>query len=215
MGEYVVKRQHAQGVAQALRLTLQPARRRQAWNAARRLQEAGVGVPTPWAYAEGRNAGLVRWTALLSQYLSGLQTVEEYAAGLPRTDEGRAAAGEFLSRLAQAVAGLERANALHRDLSGKNILTRDGTAFWFIDLDSVVLDGRYSFAARLRNHVQLYDSFCDLWGPEILGPFLFSLMPEDFDRTRWICSVQRLQARRRERLVRAWARIGKRAPRGG
>jgi hypothetical protein len=105
-----------------------------------------------------------------------------------------------LARLADAIRSLERAGAYHADLSGKNILTREGREFWIIDLDSLRISGLYSRRRRLKNHVQLYDSFCDVFSEEFMDEFIVSLLQEGIDRADWLARVKAGQRNRRARL---------------
>src|SRR5690606_22863464 len=158
VGPWVVKESVA-GPRAVLKHTLRRARYRQGWEAARHLAAAGIGVPTPRAFVEWTWGGIVFGNALILDYLEGFVNVEEHARRLARGGADAAAIGAFLAGLAASVNRLTASGACHTDLSGKNIFTLDGRDFYFIDLDGVVLGRTYGDAPRLRNHVQLYDSF--------------------------------------------------------
>jgi len=145
----------------------------QAWRASLHLARAGVGVARPRAFVEERRLGFIFRDHLITDYLDGYHSVEDHARRLVNQQASPESIADFLGRLADSIVALVAAGACHRDLSGKNIYTStDGDAFAFIDLDSVVLNSPCSRAMRLKNHVQLYDSFCDLWGPDVLDPFI-------------------------------------------
>ena len=81
-----------------------------------------------------------------------------------------------------------------------HILTRDGQTFFFVDLDSVALGRCFTDRPpRLRNHVQLYDSFRDRLDDRFLEPFLARMLPSTLTLADWMKRVRRLQSKRRAR----------------
>jgi hypothetical protein len=208
MGAWVVK-ESRRGFVEAFKHTLRPGRYRQGWRAALHLARHGVPVPRPVAFAERRFGPIILGNVFICEYLDGWVNVEEYARRIVRDGAEEEAVRAFLSRLAGVVNSLSAANAYHSDLSGKNIFTRDGTAFRLIDLDGVVLGRPYTDERRLKNHVQLYDSFCDYWPDFVLGSFIRELSPEDVDFTEWFQRVRQAQAARRARTEAVWARQGR------
>lgn len=208
VGPWVVKAS-AKGLKTAAKLTCQPARGRCGWTVAQTLTERGVPVPEPIAFCERRTGPLILGNAMLTAYLEGYVNVEQHAAARVAESASPETIRQYLTRLADAVRALHAAGAQHRDLSGKNILTRDGSAFVFIDLDAVVLDQPYSEADRVKNHAQLYDSFCDWWDAETLAPLTDAFLPPGADPAAWLTRVQDHQARRRARTEAIWARNGR------
>jgi hypothetical protein len=175
--------------------------------AARRLTDAGVRVPAPMAWAERRRGGVIRETALVMEFLEGWVSVEEHARLLIAMGAGQGEVVAFLRRIAHAVNALEQARVYHADLSGKNILTLDGYEIAFIDLEGIH-PGRYTRRRRLKNHIQLYDSFCDYWGEDLLAPMIARMTPESLCRDRWLKEVQAGQAARRSRIEAIWRQKG-------
>jgi hypothetical protein len=57
--------------------------------------------------------------------------------------------------------------------------------------------------------VQLYDSFCDILGDDLLEPFLAQMLPEDLDYAAWSKDVRRGQAARRQRQIAIWRKQGR------
>jgi hypothetical protein len=169
----------------------------------------GVSVPTPCAYVEEGRFGIILRNALVTGYLHDAVNVEEYARSLVKAQAPPEKLADFLNGLAAAVNALVDADAHHADLSGKNIFTADGRRFTFIDLDDVTIDRPYTDAQRLGNHVQLYDSFCDLWGPEVLDPFIEAMLPHGEGRETWLEAVHRGQQVRRARTEAIWRRQGR------
>jgi len=183
-----------------LRQTLRPARHRRAWVAAHRLMQHGVEVPRPVAFVERRLLGLVFERTMVAQYLEGYRDVEVFLQALARHGAGQDTVALFLRGLADAVNRLTDAGACHADLSGKNIYTREGTRFVFIDLDAVELGRTYTREMRMKNHVQLYDSFCDTLSDTMLVPFIQRMIPEGEDPRVWLPAVRKGQRERRKRL---------------
>lgn len=210
VGDWVVKRSTLAGGAGIVKHTLHRRRYRRAWVASIHLARHGVSVPTPYAYVEEGGCGIILRNALITGYLHGAVTVEEYARRMVAADAPPRAVAAFLDNLARAILGLTDAQAYHADLSGKNIFTADGDGFTFIDLDDVTLGRRCTPAQLLVNHVQLYDSFCDLWGPETLDPFIEKMIPVDTPHEAWVASVHRGQEARRARIEAIWRRQGQR-----
>lgn len=196
-----------------LKHTFQPERYRRAWRASWHLLEHGVSVPRPLAYVEHRIYRVVLGNALVSAYLWDHVSVEDFARASVGMHARESEIGAYLNRIADAVLTIERAGAWHGDLSGKNILTQDGTQFSFIDLDAVEIGRPMSAVERLKNHVQLYDSFCDLWPDTILKPFLARMLPEDVSIDAWMPAVWRGQRERRERVEAIWRRRARHAQR--
>lgn len=199
-GHWVVKRSGG-GVAGTVKRTVQRERYRRAWLAAHHLDLHGVNVPRPVAFVEWRRAGVISAQAMVSEYLDEHRNVEDFTRALLQRGAGKDTLTHFFTALGAAVRQLEAAGAFHADLSGKNIFTRDGARFVFIDLDAVALGGPYTEARRLKNHVQLYDSFCDHLNDRVLVPFITSLLPEAIDARAWMPRVREGQAARRARYL--------------
>lgn len=199
IGEWVVK-ESAPGAFHTLKRTARRGRYRQAWIASHHLDLHGVNVPAPVAFVERRRAGVISWNAMVSSYLAGHRDVEDFTRGILQRGAGKDTLEHFFRSLALAVNQLETAGARHADLSGKNIYTRDGARFTFIDLDAVSIDGTLTEAQRLKMHVQLYDSFCDFLQDRMLVPFISQLLPEGIDARTWMPRVRAGQAKRRMTL---------------
>ncbi len=98
---------------------------RREYDVLRRLRQAGVQVPEPFAYAEH---------AVLMQYLGDeLQSAPRLVAASLTLEE----AGSFRARLLQDVERLLREGLIHGDLSPYNVLVFEGKP-WIIDLPQAV-----------------------------------------------------------------------------
>lgn len=208
VGNWLVKRSTGNIISGVLRHAFGWGRHRRAWMAAHHLRNHGVYVPEPLAYYERKVLGIPSGSAQVYQYLSGCVDVEHFASHLVTGSAATERVPLYLSHLALAINGLESANVYHADLSGKNILTRDGVRFYFVDLDAVELGVNCDRDRRMRNHVQLYDSFCDAMSDALLVPFLKAMLPEDIDIRLWMPEVRKRQEARRLKVEAYWAKHG-------
>jgi len=214
VNDWVIKESQGKTFARLIRHTFRRNRYRRAWLAAHHLLVNGVAVPKPVAYVESRFAGLVFGNIQISEYLEGYRNVERFLLALVQRGAGRDTVSMFLQDLADAVNRLTGSGAYHADLSGKNILTRDGTEFFFVDLDAVALNVEYTDEMRMKNHVQLYDSFCDLLNDTMLVPFIERMLTEKHNPRVWMPAVRKGQNARRSRFEKTWAGQ-KQMPEGG
>ncbi len=205
VGEWVVKRSHGRFGTGLARHTFRRTRYRRAWLAAHRLGSYGVLVPEPIAYVEW-GMGILWRNAFVTAHLDGCRNVEDFLRALIQRGGARDTLEGFLERLADAVNRLSGSGAYHADLSGKNIFTRDGQEFYFIDLDAVELDREYTDELRLKNHIQLYDSFCDELNDLLLVPFIERMLTHEHDLRVWMPAVRNGQKKRRDRIERKWAK---------
>jgi hypothetical protein len=73
----------------------------------------------------------------------------------------------------------------------------------------VELDVPCDDARRLRNHIQLYDSFCDELHDQLLAPFIMRMMPPGTDPRVWLPQVRKGQKDRRRLVEARWEKEGK------
>lgn len=209
VGRCVIKESRERGLTALLKHTFRGMRYRRAWPAAHFLEEHGVGVPAAWAFIEHGLFGLVWRRTLISEYLDGFRNVEQFLASLIQQGAGHDTLALYFDAMADAVNAFCATGAFHEDLSGKNLFTRDGQHFRFIDLDAVVLGVDYDLNKRLTNHIQLYDSFCDQVSDHLLVPFITRMLPPEQDPRIWMPKVRKGQQARRLRTEKKWARQGK------
>lgn len=189
--------------------TLRRAKHRRGWEVARRMQARGLPVSEPLAYVTWGRLGLIRRSATLFRYLEGQRDVEVFLKALVQRGAGADTLRLFLGKLADAVNALESAGVNHHDLSGKNIFTRDGECFTVIDLDAAELDTPYTDELRLKNQIQLYDSFCDLLNDSFMVPFIERMLRPEHDSRVWMPRVRKGQEQRRRKIEERWTREGK------
>lgn len=206
IGHWVIKEtRHSPAAGMLGRAARRP---RSAWMAAHRLRQHHVHVPEPLAYVEYMRLGVCTRTVHVFQYLSHCPDIEFYLSERIHAGAEGEELAAFLSHLAAAVNGLVASGAYHGDLSGKNIMTRDGHRFYFVDLDAVELGRTYDEDKRLKNHVQLYDSFCDALSDALLVPFIQAMLPETVNLRVWMPRVREEQARRRAKIEKRWEEHG-------
>lgn len=211
VGDCVVK-ESSLSILDTFKRTAQRSRYRQAWLAAHQLRTKGIAIPEPYAFIEHRHLGVISGHAMISAYLQDQRNVEHFAVGLCQRGAGLDTLALFLEALARSLNALSEAGAYHADLSGKNIYTQDGAHFTFIDLDAVQLGVAYTPERRLKNHIQLYDSFCDFIHERLLVPFIAQLLPPDIDARLWLPKVRAGQEKRRRQLEARYARRGEVRP---
>lgn len=208
-GEVVIKESLFAGGAGPVKHTFKRARYRQGWIAAHHLHRHGISVPEPLAFVERGGLGIVTGNILLSRYLAGQKNVEVFLQMLIQRKAGPDTIQTYLGGLALAINAFTDAGARHGDLSGKNIFTADGRHFSFIDLDDVTIGEDYDDGLRMKNHVQLYDSFCDFLSDSVLVPFITRLITPAQDIRVWMPRVREAQQQRRELVEERWAREGR------
>ena len=206
LGHWAIKEKH-HGVASRL-VGRARHRSRHPWMALNFLHIKNVPVPEPLAYIEYGRLGLVKSSVQIFQYLSFCYDVETWLSLQIREGVEGESITRFLDGLAKAVNSLCASGAWHADLSGKNIMTRDGIQFYFVDLDAVQLENSYDDEKRLKNHVQLYDSFCDALSDALLVPFIQAMLPEHLDLRVWMPKVRQAQRERRAKVEAHWAKHG-------
>ncbi len=207
--QYVVKACSREAVLGVVKRTLRRNRYRRGWVAGLYLEKLGIGAPRVEGLVEQGRMGIIHASYLIMEYLEGANNVERCLAEMLQDGASEERIRSFLHGLAQTVNALRDAGAYHRDLSGKNIFTRNGETFYFIDLDSIVPVKRYSRGMQYANHVQLYDSFCDFLEDDLLEPFLGLMLPEGEDYPTWVKQVRRGQAERRSRQLAIWRKQGR------
>ncbi len=208
VGHWVVKESRAGAGIKTMRHTLLRDRFRQPWLASHHLRANHVRVPEPLAFVEKQRLGLVSGTVFVFQYLAGQINTEEFLLSLLKQGAGADTIGGFLDRLADGINSIEAAGAYHSDLSGKNIFTREGDRFFFIDLDAVSLDTPVDEEARFKNHVQLYDSFCDALNDSLMVPFIGKMLPDSLDLRVWMPRLRKAQQERRAAIEAKWEKQG-------
>lgn len=181
---------------------------RRPWYVGHRLYEQGIATPRPVAYLEKKRLGLVIASAYVTEYLEDCRTSEEYLDYLVIQKASRDAVLLFFEHLAQALCRLFHTGIWHQDLSGKNLLTRDGRTFFVVDWDACVSCVSYSPSMRFTNLVQLYDSFCDRVSDRVLVPFIDTLLEGTADIRVIMPHIREGQRRRRSTQLRRWARQG-------
>ncbi len=208
VGPWLIK-ESRRNLTGLLKHTFRRSRYRGAWEASLHLSRQGIDVPEPIAFIETRFSGVILGNTFITRYLEWHRNVEQFLLALVQRGGGKDTIALFLERLADAVNRLRAAGAYHADLSGKNIFTRDGVRFYFIDLDGVVLNAEYTEERCMKNMVQLYDSFCDLLNDAMLVPFIGRMLGPDHDLRLWMPRIRKAQQERRLLTARRLEKQGK------
>lgn len=201
VGDWVVKRARIQAGLGPIKRSILRNRYRRPWNAATYLLDHNVLIPTPIAWLETTFCWLILDQILVCQFLDGFQNVEVYAKELVKEKATSSDLGAFFTNLATAVNNLNATGAYHADLSGKNIFTKDGKSFYFIDFDDISLGAEHSIKKQLKNHVQLYDSFCDFVPSTNLDDFILKMTASGCETARWLEKVRQKQQIRRNKHI--------------
>jgi hypothetical protein len=208
-GDWVVKESSWRRGAALFKLTFQPERRAMAWKAASFFSSNGIPTPEPLAYVEWGVLGIVWKNAFIARHLDGFFRSDHYLASMVGRGAEKDELRLYFEKLAEAVAALAPLRIYHSDLTGKNILTRDGRSFQFIDLEAVSLNVDYNMERRLRNHMQLYDSLLE-WAPdEALTDLIRPLTPAEYGFDEWMNLVREARRIRRERAEELWRKYGR------
>ncbi|MBI2421711.1 MAG: hypothetical protein HYV27_02695 [Candidatus Hydrogenedentes bacterium] len=209
VGKLVVKESRGLLPSRLAKHTFRKSRYRQAWRAAHHLLEHDVPTPKPIAFVEWGAMGIIAGNAMITEYLPGARNVEDFLRAMVQAGGAVDTLQQFLADLARDINLLSLSGAYHPDLSGKNIFTQNGRKFYFIDLDAVEIGEGYSDEARMRNHVQLYDSFCDELSDHLMVPFIESLLSPLHDPRVWMPEVRQKQRERRRLVEMRWEKEGK------
>ena len=207
-GPWVIKRSGA-GSRIALKQIAAGKQRKQAFDAAIFLENNRIPAARPVAYVERSTAGMTYQSWTVTKYLDGCVNVEAFVDEMIENKAKNADIQQYLGGIASAVNVLTNAGVYHQDLAGKNILTRDGKTFFFIDLDAVTIGQGYTADNRIKNHVQLYDSFCDRINDNYLEPFIAAMGATTENIAMYMGAVKKAQKLRRARTEAIWQKEGR------
>ena len=177
-------------------------RYRNAWNISIIASNLDIAIPTPIFYLEILFYKIPWQSFFAIEYIHNSVNIEKFAQQLVEKKLTEPLKKLF-SELSATISNLWANNLYHRDLSGKNILTVDGSKIYLVDLDSVKILKNFSLQHKLKNLVQIYDSFCDYVEDELLKNCIFSLLPEyNFNTKEEIYQkVKKLQIIRRSNHI--------------
>ncbi len=136
-----------------------PSRARRAWAAARALQGLGIPTPEPLGYLEIRERGFPVRNYIITQFMGDAVSVREWIKSrYMRMDEP--VRQSFRSALIESVMNLYRNGVYHADTKVANLLVEHPEddarrIFYWIDLECVRFDVRYTRRMIVRNLTQL------------------------------------------------------------
>ena len=204
VNNWIIKNSSGPALKNTLKFTFRREHYRSAWYAAHYLLKRDIKVPQPIAYLERSHLGCITGNTFVTENLADHRSAPRFLQALGDQGAEQETITRFLEALAGTIQALEATGAYHADLAAKNILTSDGETFYFIDLDAITLDQPYTNEMRLKNHVQLYDSFCDYLNDSLLVPFIQRMLPQDIDARVWLPALRTAQTERRRFIRKPW-----------
>jgi Lipopolysaccharide kinase (Kdo/WaaP) family len=205
--DWVIKASRFNRGSGVVKHTFRRDRYRIGWRASVALFQRGVPVPRPRAFIEHGVFPIITGNTLISDYLHDCVDVKSWAEQHVEDERGPSPA-DFFAGLGDAINAFHGAGAYHQDLKTDNILTPDGESFYFIDLDDVVLDRPCPDSIRLKNHVQLYYGFSEIFPEETLLDFVSSMKPQGIPAEQWHKDVLQGHHDWVERKKRIHAKLG-------
>lgn len=168
--QVVVKYNYCSGFFDMLKKTILGTRCRRAWIAGNGFIVRDISTPQPIALIEIKSFIFTKDNFLITEYLGKLSNINEYVLRWSNGGRGKnitpALTREmlkkktlFIMKLAALIKSIHDNNIYHGDVSGKNILVKDGMDggldFFVVDLDSVSFCRRLSHRRRSVNLSQL------------------------------------------------------------
>jgi tRNA A-37 threonylcarbamoyl transferase component Bud32 len=151
----------------ALRHSLSRSRALKSWVAAHGLRVRGFLTPEPLALSEERKGGILSRSLLLSEYLQGVEELNDYILknfDTPLSPEGKRKKRRFVEHLSEEIRRLHESGIFQHDLKSNNILVKekdDDWQFFFIDLDRIKFKKELSYQERVKNLAQINASVAD------------------------------------------------------
>ena len=206
VGKWVAKTSQSKNGVGLLKHTFNRSRYRKGWQAGLHLLALGVSAPMPRAFIERGRFGVITSNVIITDYIDGCVTARAYLENLAENDAREEEVLEFLERLAESVNRFNAKGVYQNDFKCDNVLTRNGTDFFFIDWDDMLLDHPHDTESIIRNHVQISYDVWKLWDEEMVRPFIGHMLPEGRSLDEWMTRVSAgLDARfRREEAI--WGR---------
>ncbi len=160
---WVVKRYNTKNAWHALRRLFRTSRAVNCWQAASRLQEAGIDTPRPVAAMEERRFGVLRGRSwFISNYIAGTTLAQAigHDAGHP---------SPLVAQAADIVLRLRTAGIVHGDLKATNFVVH-GDRIFLVDLDATRCPRGRRLESGLRKDLE---RFLRNWSdrPDLLKDF--------------------------------------------
>ncbi len=159
----VVKYNFCRSFFDMLKKTFLDTRCRRAWIASNGLAVRGIPTPQAIALIEKKSFGFTRDNLLLTEYVDGLLSVNDYISKYFNNDLNKKKK-LFIEELARLVRLFHDTGIYHGDLSGRNILVKEGSAsggenweMFITDLDAVSLWKKLTLKRQLKNLAQIND----------------------------------------------------------
>ncbi len=199
LDKYFIKKTKYNPFEGILRHLFLSKRCRNIWYMSNYLINHEIVTPEPIAYIETFSYSMPYQHYFISEFLYNSYNVEVFIKNEIYKDKG-ISLDNFFDTLSKTVLSLWEKGIYHKDLSGKNLLTINGQKIYLVDLDSTAIKKHFNIQYKIRNLVQIYDSFCDFLEEDILKKFIFSLLTEmsNNELDSVYHKIQHLQNKRRE-----------------
>jgi len=172
---------------------------RNIWYISNYLTNYEILTPKPIAYIEALTYSMPYQHYFISEFLYNSYNIEVFIKNEIYKEKG-VSFYNFFNTLSKMILSLWEKGIYHKDLSGKNLLTINGQEIYLVDLDSTIIKKHLDIKYKIRNLIQIYDSFCDFLEEDILKNFIFSVLPEltNNELDSVYHKIQLLQKERRE-----------------
>ena len=188
VGDWVIKSTKFNAGVGPLKVTTNPKRYRNGWTVSLVMTQMEFNIPRPIAYVEHSIAGFIWRSSFIYEYLEDHVPALEFIQIKAAEGDG-ATIDAFLTTLADALNALAKAHVYHRDLKLANILTKDGTSLYIVDLDEAHMNRPYVPEQRMRNHIQIAGGMRLFCRANQINQFLQQTLPPGENPDAWIDQV--------------------------
>jgi len=159
--ELVVKRFARQNLLKDMLAAKRGSKAHRTWQAARFLQQHGIGTPAPVAYLERWNGSKLEESFYISEYCDGIISFKDELIRLFKEEPECACFMSLMNTVADAVSTMHLAGFQHNDLGNQNIFVeRSGPGQYhnvrFLDLNRAEIKPELSTRRRARDISRIY-----------------------------------------------------------
>ena len=162
---FFLKRNHRRHWKDDAKSLFLPSRSFSEWKKLIRLQGLNLPVPTPLAYGERRNHGILKDSCLIVEVIASAQSLNfcfSHKFASPANDKTFREKTALINQLARLIARLHHNGVYYRDLHGGNILCQDHSNepahLFFVDTEKARFFSRLSNRKRINDLAMLYNS---------------------------------------------------------
>ncbi len=158
--DFFLKRYNLRGTVHTIKRCFCPSRPIRVAKTAIHLRNNQVPSPSPVAMIERHRLGIKLETYLLSEFIPAIRIRDLLSSGLTRQERDT-----IISKVADLIAAMHRANVVHGDLKANNIIIQGpnkGYQPWIVDLDGARIKRWLSQVDRMEDLGRLFNSFLDM-----------------------------------------------------